>query len=65
MNTVNPNHNSNTGNGCDKARKLEALREKLFLGEKSPLVENFDIEVFLAELHEKYSQTESARENDT
>jgi len=46
------------GNGFDETtKKLEALREKLLLGEQSPLVENFELEVFLAELHEEYTQS--------
>ncbi len=34
--------------------KLLALRRKLEAGEKSPLVENFDGEDFLAAMHQKH-----------
>ena len=34
--------------------KLQALREKLQSGEDSPIVENFDGEHFIAELHKKH-----------
>lgn len=35
-------------------RKLKELRNALIEGENSPLVENFDSEKHLAELHKKY-----------
>jgi len=34
--------------------KLQALKEKLQAGENSPIVENFDSEEFLSNLHNKY-----------
>jgi len=34
--------------------KLQALKEKLEAGENSPVVENFDSERFLSNLHKKY-----------
>ncbi|MEW8458938.1 MAG: type II toxin-antitoxin system ParD family antitoxin [Candidatus Thiodiazotropha endolucinida] len=34
--------------------KLTTLRARLQEGEKSPLVEDFDFEVFLEELHDQY-----------
>lgn len=36
--------------------KLMALRRKLQAGENSPLVENFDGEDFLAEMHKKHTK---------
>ena len=34
--------------------KLEALRERLAEGEKSPVVRNFDGDKFISELHKKH-----------
>ncbi|MBT3015957.1 MAG: type II toxin-antitoxin system ParD family antitoxin [Candidatus Thiodiazotropha sp. (ex Clathrolucina costata)] len=39
----------------DNDIKLTALRERLLEGEKSPLVKNFDFEVFLDELNDQYT----------
>ncbi|MEW8294871.1 MAG: type II toxin-antitoxin system ParD family antitoxin [Candidatus Thiodiazotropha sp.] len=42
-------------NNEDKDIKLTALKERLLEGEKSPLVKNFDFEVFLDELNDQYT----------
>ncbi|MCG7949175.1 MAG: type II toxin-antitoxin system ParD family antitoxin [Candidatus Thiodiazotropha taylori] len=42
-------------NNEDKDIKLTALRERLLEGEKSPLVKDFDFEVFLDELNDQYT----------
>ena len=36
--------------------KLKALRQKLQAAENSPMIEHFDGEQFLADLHQKYGQ---------
>lgn len=44
-----------TSESEDQVTKIAALRARLQEGEKSPLVENFDFEVFLEELHDQYA----------
>jgi Arc/MetJ-type ribon-helix-helix transcriptional regulator len=45
-----------TSESEEQVTRLAALRARLQEGEKSPLVEDFDFEVFLEELHDQYTR---------
>lgn len=46
----------------DDAEKLARLRARLAAGEASPLIEDFDPDAFLAEMHASYCHSDRAND---